>query len=175
MPGKKWEDIWHDLMSNNDLIHEYKRTFLLNMFQKICSKMSKDEEYKKHIMTLLRQTSDIKSMVNTIVLQECGYALDSDENDFMSTLFDAYRRKKSVRKTIPIEVKKRLCQEQGGICPSCGQQLGADWSKIHVDHIIPWVLVGDELQNNYQALCETCNECKNSKIDFIFKKMINLG
>ena len=175
MSSEKWEDVWHDLTTNKEIAQEYKKTFLLNMFQKICSKMSKDEYYKNHILTLLRQTSDTKSMVSTIILKECGYALDDDENDYMNTLFDAYRRKKNVRKNIPIEVKKKLCQEQCNRCSSCGQLLGNDWSKIHVDHIVPWVLVGDELPNNYQVLCETCNECKNSKIDFIFKKMINLG
>lgn len=174
MPLKRWKDIQENILTNPEIMQEYKKAFLLNMFQKICSKMSKDDEYKRHILALLRQTSDHKSMVYTIIENECGYDLDNEELDFLNILFSAYRKKQNVRKSIPFEVKRKLFQAQGGCCPSCGQQLGSDWSKIHVDHIIPWVLVGDELPNNYQALCETCNECKSSKTDFIFKRMINL-
>ena len=53
----------------------------------------------------------------------------------------------------------------------CGEPLGPVMAKIHVDHIIPWKLVGDELNDNYQALCETCNECKSARTDYIFKAL----
>ena len=56
----------------------------------------------------------------------------------------------------------------------CGCELGDNWSKIHVDHVVPWELVGDELENNFQDLCEKCNEEKNASTNYIFLRMIGL-
>ena len=69
---------------------------------------------------------------------------------------------------------EELFKEQNGKCAVCGENLGDNWSIIHVDHIIPWALVGDELKDNYQVLCETCNESKSANTDYIFKNLIKL-
>lgn len=78
-------------------------------------------------------------------------------------------------KKIKEEIKTQLYTEQNGRCIICGEKLGTEWSRIHVDHIIPWVLVGDELEDNYQLLCDTCNQCKSSRTDYVFKSLIGLN
>ncbi len=175
MSNKTWDDIWNELVSNPNIKTEYNNAFLLNMFQKICSKMSKEEEYHRFVLHLFLQTKDTLSVTKSLIARECSYTLSDEEAIIVREWFDAYRKKKSKRAPISKSLKKELTDKQQGFCASCGQELGTDWSKIHVDHIIPWVLVGDELKNNYQVLCDTCNECKSSKTDFIFKSMINLA
>ena len=64
---------------------------------------------------------------------------------------------------------------QNGRCVVCGELFDKDLSKVHIDHIIPWMLVGDELKNNYQCLCETCNECKSAHTDYMFRNLIKLN
>lgn len=87
----------------------------------------------------------------------------------------AHLRKSDKRKRFTTEYKQELYNKQKGKCMVCGEPLGNDFSKIHIDHIIPWVLVGDEIPNNYQCLCETCNESKSCHTDYIFKSLLNLN
>lgn len=172
---KNWEDIWGEIISNKEIIEEYRKAFLLNMFKKICVRMNKDVSYRDHIMTLFRQTSDYVNTTKIIIRRTYDYDLSDADAKIMWKWFDANRHKNNTRKAIPFELKKSLYEEQKGICPICSQELGDDWNKIHVDHIIPWTLVGDELDDNYQDLCESCNECKNAKIDYIFMGLLNMN
>lgn len=34
---------------------------------------------------------------------------------------------------------------------------------FHVDHIVPWDYVGDELENNKRVLCAACNRKKSNQ------------
>ena len=171
---QSWETIWEKMTTSKEMKEEYRKAFLLNMFQKLVSQMNKNEDYKKRILTLCRQTKDFNGAVRTIYLKEFDYELDSEELDLMAKWMNAYRKKQQVRKAISKDLKKALCEKQGNRCAICNQLLSEIDSQIHVDHIVPWVLVGDELEDNYQALCETCNACKSSKTDYIFKSLLKL-
>lgn len=163
-----------ELASDEQIRQEYQKSFMLNMFRKICAKMQNDSEYKKKVQNLFRQSID-KSMTTSIILKrEFNYDLSKQEAEIMLCWFNAFFTKSNRRKSIPISTKKALYKAQKGRCAVCGELLGDDWGKIHVDHIIPWKLVGDELKDNYQDLCETCNECKSASTDYIFKNLINL-
>ena len=100
-------------------------------------------------------------------------ASDSDAELF-NCWVNAYLNKSDRRKKFSDDFKENLFLKQGGLCAVCGEKLDNDFSKIHVDHIIPWSLVGDELKDNYQYLCSTCNESKSCHTDYIFKSLINL-
>lgn len=163
-----------ELASNDEIKAEYRKTFLLNLFQKICVRMNKDEKYHERVKTVFRQTKDRKQTTAALIKNALGYDLSSEDAELMSKWFSANLKKQNSRKPIPLSVKMDLYKKQDGKCMVCGEDLGNDWSKIHVDHIIPWKLVGDELENNYQDLCDTCNECKSARTDYIFKNMIKL-
>ena len=162
------------LATDEQIKSEYRKTFLLNLFQKICSKMNKDVSFGNHIKKLFRESHNKVLTTKKIIEQNLKYILSDDDAVLIQTWFNANLKKSPQRKRISLEVKENLCRKQNGLCVICGEELGEDMKKIHVDHIIPWKLVGDELQNNYQALCDTCNECKSARTDFIFKKMIKL-
>ncbi len=45
-----------ELLNDETIRSEYQKSFLLNMFQKICSKMDKDERVKAHIRQIYRES-----------------------------------------------------------------------------------------------------------------------
>lgn len=162
------------LASDEQIRQEYQKSFMLNMFRKVCVKMNKDDAYRTKIRNLYLQSHDRALTTRIIIERVFDYELSLEEATIMSEWFSAYMRKSSKRKNLPLSLKIELYNKQKGRCMVCGEELGDDWSKIHIDHIIPWALVGDELQDNYQDLCDTCNQCKSSSTDFIFKNMIKL-
>ena len=153
---------------------EYKKTFLLNIFQKLCIKMNNNYLIKNRMLTLFRQSNDQLETTKIIISKTFNYDLNDEDAALVKSWLHAYFKKSNIRKNIPTSIKHKLYEEQNGKCIICEENLGTDWSKIHVDHIIPWILVGDELPNNYQLLCDTCNQCKSSRIDYIFKSLLHL-
>ena len=163
-----------EFATNEQIVEEYQKSFLLNMFRKICVKMRNDSVFKTKIQTLFRESYNKETTSQIIINREFNYDLSKEEAKLLTTWFEAHFRKGNRRNPIPLSKKIELFKEQDGKCAVCGEALGLDWAKIHVDHIIPWTLVGDELDNNYQDLCETCNECKSASTDYIFKNLIKL-
>jgi len=164
-----------EIASSVEVKQELKKTILLAMFKKLCVRMDEDIEYKRKIYRILRQSGDLRITVQALIGREYDCDISLAEAEIVSRWIDAYRKKKDMRKAIPIEKKKELYIAQKGNCAACGRKLGTDYSKIHVDHIIPWSLVGDELNDNLQDLCERCNKNKSARIDYMLTKMLNLS
>lgn len=166
---------FEELASNEQIRKEYQKTLLLNIFQKFCIRMNNNADFALRIRKLYREASDKTAPIIGIINREFKYSLSTEEAALITKWFEAYLNKKKTRNKIPQSVKDSLIQKQKGMCAICGEPLGNVMAKIHVDHIIPWKLVGDELNDNYQALCETCNECKSARTDYIFKALLNLN
>lgn len=163
-----------EFATDEQIRQEYQKTFMLNMFRKICVKMRNDNTYKTKVRTLFRESHNKNLTTKIIIKKAFDYDLTEEEAGVMCNWLDAHFKKSNRRRSISLSEKIKLYDQQKGKCTVCGESLGNDWSKIHVDHIIPWVLVGDEIENNYQALCQTCNECKSASTDYIFKSLIKL-
>lgn len=162
------------LASMENVKEEYRKAFLLNLFQKICVRMNRNPTLHDNVLTLFRQTHNECETIRAIIKRELSYDLSTEEAEIMQPWFFANLKKNKIRKPISTETKQALCESQNWECAICGEKLGNDLSKIHVDHIIPFVLVGDELENNYQALCPFCNSCKSAHTDYIFKKLLKI-
>lgn len=57
--------------------------------------------------------------------------------------------------------KRKKYEEQGGICPICGQHFKID--EMEGDHIIAWKDGGKTEYDNLQMLCKHCNRTKSGK------------
>ena len=163
------------MFSSEEAKKLYKKTFLLNLFKKFCVRMEKNSNYKKRVLNLYRQSYNQEQTIAGLIEQEFNYKMSEDESKTMFLWVKANLLKSQTRKPISLEIKKELYQQQNGKCMGCGEDLGLDWSKIHVDHIIPFKLVGDELPNNYQDLCQICNESKSCSTDYLFRALLKLN
>ena len=165
---------FEDLVTNENIKEEYKKTFLLNLFKKIVAKMRKDEKTANNIKNLFKQSTNKYITTKAIIRNSFNYEITQSDAELMYTWFNAYFNKTGRRRGFTNEFKEKLYKKQNGLCAICGEPLGTDYSKIHIDHIVPWVLVGDELPNNYQYLCSFCNESKSCHTDYIFKSLLKL-
>ena len=162
-----------ELLASAEIKEEYHKTFLLCIFQKICVKMDQRPTFKQKIFNLYRESYNFPITIQQIIQKELKQNISTDEAKLVATWVEA-NLKKSSRKHFPLSTKQALYKKQNGKCMVCGEKLGNDWSKIHVDHIIPFKLVGDELPDNYQDLCDMCNSYKSARTDFVFKSMLKL-
>lgn len=163
-----------DLASNEEIKAEYRRSLLLNILKKLVGRMKRDDNYRLHILNLYRQSTNKVITSKAILNNDFKYDASESDAELFNIWIVAHLNKSDRRKGFSDSFKKELFNKQHGLCAVCGERLGNDFSKIHVDHIIPWTLVGDELKDNYQYLCSTCNECKSCHTDYIFKSLINL-
>ena len=167
------DELIKKLLENNEIKEEYRKALLLNMFQKIYVRMERNVNFKRRIRNLFSESHNVMLTTKIIIGEELKCDITDNDAQKMAMWFEA-NFKKSQRKKRDVSIKEQLYKKQHGKCMVCGEDLGNDWSKIHVDHIIPHQLVGDELDDNYQDLCETCNKCKGARTDFLFKSMLKL-
>lgn len=161
-------------LDDENVRKEYENAFLLKLFGSICNRMKNDLNYHNKVMKLYSESFNFETTTKIIIEKETNILIDDDEARIVSKWMRARLKKKPFRINISQGLKEDLWKKQFGKCAICGCNLGNEWSKIHVDHIIPWDLVGDELDNNFQDLCEHCNEQKSASTNYIFLKMINL-
>ncbi|WP_169331217.1 HNH endonuclease [Alloscardovia criceti] len=101
--------------------------------------------------------------IKELIKREQHYELSDHEAADMLKLVTAFLDKQSSRKQIDVSVRKKLLLEQNGLCVMCGRRIGL---QSHLDHKVPFVYVGDHLDDNFQMLCAHCNHAKGKKIDF---------
>ena len=77
---------------------------------------------------------------------------------------------KDTRSVIPSDEKKRFLERQDNRCAKCGKTITL--SSMHVDHIVPWDYVGDELEHNRQGLCSVCNSRKSNHVAMAVSDLI---
>ena len=163
-----------ELVENPIISFEYEKAFWLKQFRDLCNRMDRDIKFRNRIMQLYRETHNELETTTLIIEKETNYVVNATYAEIICRWIKAHFNKKSSRSGIPISVKKSLWSKQKGKCAICGCDLSNNWSQIHVDHIVPWDLVGDELEDNLQDLCEKCNEEKSASTNYIFLKLIGL-
>lgn len=92
----------------------------------------------------------------------CGECEFSDETikPFIKAIVAHFQGGKHVRKKLTKEEQDALLIACGMKCQHCGKLL----TDINFDHILPFCLVFETIENNRQCLCPECNRAKAANI-----------
>lgn len=145
-----------DIVKSEQIIYNALR---LQCFAKVCNALRTNDADRLHALQLLRSGVDPAVFSAKMVKKYCGCLLDEESCQFLGPLFFAFFRKAETRTKIPERVRAQLFAAQKGHCALCGNDID---THADLDHIIPWIYVGDELPDNLQLLCRHCNRKKKA-------------
>ena len=169
-----FDSVWSQLMGNMDEFKkEYKTAFLLKKYESFVSMMNGDVGFERKIRDLYIQSYDKVNTTKLIAERYLFLELSEEDANFFWKLINAYLNKKVYRCEIDIMEKRKIYNKQEGKCAICCSE--EKISKMHVDHDVPWKMVGDELDDNYQLLCEKCNLKKGSKVVYKLMNIMKLN
>lgn len=141
----------------------------LSIFESIYNYLE-TESNKIKFKNNIRNSKNKILYVKKMILDICGCNLSNDECAEILMLLIAYFDKKETRIFYSKEVRKKLLSKQNSKCNIC--KIKVDLFTHELDHIIPWVYVGDEFPNNLQILCKKCNRKKGKQICFPLKMFL---
>lgn len=142
----------------------------LGIFKNICNDYSNPIE-KNRLRNIIARSPDKHNTIKQIVIRKYSTDMNDQQIDRMLELIQAFLKKSEYRKNIPIELRERLLIKQDYKCPFCGKCIDIS---SHVDHIVPFKYVGDELDDNLQMLCGTCNAKKSDSIDYQIRFLLKI-
>lgn len=128
-------------------------------FQHICDILREDKTAYIHWLSLSRQMQHPTEFARRIIKELCQCQMDEHSYELIGQWFLAFFRKKDYRIKYPQKVRTELLHQQQCRCAICGCTIDI---KSELDHIMPWVYVGDELDDNLQLLCFNCNRSKKA-------------
>ena len=135
---------------------------LLSLFKSFCEK-NEAKESKQRLRNIYSRSQNHLETTKNLIINELQEELADDDAKKLYPMIIAFLNKSSHRKSIPDSVKLSLLKKQNNRCAICGKEIDIH---AHADHSVPFKYVGDELENNYQMLCTSCNLKKNASIDF---------
>ena len=138
-------------------------TIINSIFVFVCKEINKKGnkiEEKEKFRKFENKTIATKCLVSRYLKTN----ISDEEYRILAQYFNAYFSKNDSRKQFDNEIKEVLIKDQDCKCVVCKSYINQ--ANAHLDHIIAWDFVGDKLLNNYQMLCETCNERKSNYTGF---------
>src|SRR3990172_7745496 len=116
------------------------------------------KKWKTRIEEAKRKLENAKKILGVKVREKFGFPdIPEEQEESIST--DDREQTKTIRETIPDDVKMYVWKRDGGKCLKCGSQ-----EKLEFDHIIPLSKGGSNTARNIQLLCEKCNRSKRDSI-----------
>lgn len=163
-----------DLLEMNGIeepvfLQKLHRTLLLGVFETVCKEIKK-QNTKIEEKERFRAYTDKAVPARKIAARYAGCKLDDDGYIELSRLLTAFFRTGDPRKNFDSPYREQLVKRQRGRCAVCHARITAKDS--HLDHIVPWAYVGDNLNDNHQMLCGTCNERKGTAAYFEFSMLL---
>lgn len=146
-----------------EFLEKLHRTLLLGVFEAVCKDIKK-QDTKTAEKERFRRFQDKAIPTRRIVEHYTGSKLLDEDYTEMAKLLTAFFRTGNPRKTFDDAYREELVKRQSGQCATCRAKITA--KDAHLDHIVPWDYVGDNLADNYQMLCATCNHRKGSATYF---------
>ena len=155
---------------NIHLINTLQETRNLGLFKAFCKKNS-SKDAQQRIRNIYSHTNDPIETTKNIFSNEFSETLSDSNANRLYVLITSYLKKSIYRKSIGDSLKKSLLQNQYHHCAICGCDIDMH---AHIDHIVPFKFVGDELANNLQMLCTDCNLKKNASLDYQIRFLLKL-
>ncbi len=154
-----------------DALH---KDILESILSEVCEYMkSNDSSFVSMKKIYYRSANDIDA-IKQIVQNVCHLSLPEQDLVWLNNCVKAFMKKKPHRKQLSNTLRQELWNKQGKKCRICGKEILVE--NGHIDHMVPWDYVGDELDNNYQVLCSDCNLHKSNHValavhSLLFNKM----
>ena len=141
-------------------------------FQSICEILRADKSEYIRWLNLSRQMLHPTEFARRITKELCHCQLDENSYELMGQWLLAFYRKKDYRIKYPQKVRTDLLHQQEHCCAICGCPIT---ESADLDHIIPWIYVGDELRDNLQLLCFHCNRSKKASPLYQLRMLLRTG
>lgn len=170
----------NDLFGRNGISKQiveqhFYQEILQGVFQLCCDILSDNQRALTFKSRLRSVNRSMEHLVYAQLIKEATpLQLDEDEIDSIAILIRAFLNRDEQRVKIPDKEKENILARQHHRCAYCGKAIKTIHDDCHIDHIIPFKYTGDELPDNYQALCESCNKEKSTK-SFILAELISQG
>lgn len=158
-----------DIEHGQQVLYEALR---MQCFAAVCDVLREDRGTYLQALQNFRKRMNPAAFAEEMVAVHCGCRLDEESYTVLGNLFACFFRKDDVRITYPEVTRKRLAQRQKGQCAICGRSIT---HKSDLDHIIPWVYVGDTLPDNLQLLCRNCNSKKRASLIYPLQVLLQKG
>lgn len=160
-------------ISKRDLVDAIHTDILQTLLGRVCEFCKPTSSPNFHrVKALFHENRDDVETSKNIVKLITGYTLEKEDCIWMTKCILAYlnSREKGRDPAIVKKYKSKLWESQHHKCAHCGRELSM--KEFHVDHIIPFDYVGDELKDNYQGLCKRCNSEKTNHVGLALKYKI---
>lgn len=152
-----------------NIINEYMIYEIFSAIDKHLIETNSKLSLKKQLLNCENKDERLE-IVNVLIKKVLRINATIKQQEKILEILYAYYRKSLKRKNISNEIKNKLYIQQNGLCSVCKSPLKNN--NIEYDHKLPFYYVGDELSNNDQLLCKSCNRQKLNKYDFIIKKCL---
>jgi 5-methylcytosine-specific restriction endonuclease McrA len=70
---------------------------------------------------------------------------------------DSRPRRESLRKRLGLRIARAIDTRDGGCCVYCGATAEESGSPLHLDHVVPRSLGGEDTPDNLVTACRACN------------------
>lgn len=152
----------------NNLIYN---SIILSIFEELYHNLE-DGENKKNLIQRIRDVDKENEiyLYQNFIRKGIQANINSEEEKLLINLLKAYLSKKNFRKSISDIERENILENQQNACEYCG--ISIDARTCHIDHIIPFKFVGDELNNNLQGLCDKCNLSKGGDLLHLYRLFI---
>ncbi len=148
-------------LDRNELMNALHLEIREILLKVICKKMKNDPSFFMKAKNYYFTYAD-EEAANKILYIACKCKLPSNDLKWLNECIKAAMSKRDKRNPITLSVKSDLIRKQDGKCRIC--KCPISMNDMHVDHIIPWDYVGDELSDNFQGLCSECNLSKSNHV-----------
>ena len=163
-----------DLLSICGITEDYffevaHRTLIDGLFETICKDIKKEGKVIAERSRFMGLKDKAAATVSIIRRRYPYLSLSDEELSYLIPRFSAFFNR-SPRKQYDQGAKKNLLMKQNKRCAICGEQISMDSSEV--DHKLAFSLVGDNLEENYQLLCKTCNTRKGDSSSYQFSVLL---